>query len=63
PNTTIIGQLQNHISMPCCDFQPMNANFGILPQLCNPSRDKKARKLQYSERGLQDMQDYLDKRS
>lgn len=59
PSTTIIGSLQRHISTPSEDFQPMNANFGILPPLEKPLRDKKQRKLQYYERAVEDMQDYI----
>ena len=59
PSTTIIGSLQRHISTPSQDFQPMNANFGILPPLEKPLRDKKQRKLQYYERAVSDMLDYI----
>ncbi len=59
PSTTIIGSLQRHISTPSEDFQPMNANFGILPPLEKPLRDKKQRKLQYYERAVSDMLDYI----
>ncbi|MGN0765251.1 MAG: methylenetetrahydrofolate--tRNA-(uracil(54)-C(5))-methyltransferase (FADH(2)-oxidizing) TrmFO [Christensenellales bacterium] len=59
PSTTIIGSLQRHISTPSEDFQPMNANFGILPPLENPRRDKKQRKLQYYERAVDDMLGYI----
>ena len=34
---------------------PMNANFGLLPELDQPVRDKKARKLAMAERGLADL--------
>ena len=33
PNTTIIGALAEYISTESKNFQPMNANFGILPSL------------------------------
>ena len=59
PSTTIIGSLQRHISTPSEDFQPMNANFGILPPLEKPFRDKKQRKLQYYERAVDDMLVYI----
>lgn len=59
PSTTIIGSLQRHISTPSVDFQPMNANFGILPPLEKPLRDKKQRKLQYYERAVDDMLGYI----
>ncbi|MGN0771675.1 MAG: methylenetetrahydrofolate--tRNA-(uracil(54)-C(5))-methyltransferase (FADH(2)-oxidizing) TrmFO [Christensenellales bacterium] len=59
PQTTIIGSLQRHISTESSDFQPMNANFGILPPLQNLLRDKKQRKLQYYQRAVEDMQKYI----
>lgn len=33
PETTICGALMRHISAQNPDFQPMNANFGILPEI------------------------------
>ena len=33
PKETIIGALANYISTPNKNFQPMNANFGILPRV------------------------------
>ncbi len=41
PKNTMIGSLANYISTPKNNFQPMNANFGILPQLNEKIRDKK----------------------
>ena len=61
PKETIIGTLQRHVSQENMDYEPMNANFGILPQLENPKRDKKERKLQYKERSLEKMDEYLSK--
>ncbi|MDE6188804.1 MAG: methylenetetrahydrofolate--tRNA-(uracil(54)-C(5))-methyltransferase (FADH(2)-oxidizing) TrmFO [Clostridia bacterium] len=61
PETTVIGRLQRHISLEVDDYQPMNANFGILPQLSNPPRDKKQRKFKYSTRAIGDMERYLKK--
>ncbi len=40
---TALGALQTHISTPCKDFQPMNANYGILSPLPTRIRDKKER--------------------
>jgi len=34
------------------DFQPMKANFGILPELAVVVKDKRQRYLTYVERGL-----------
>ncbi len=56
PETTVIGRLQRHISTENDDYQPMNANFGILPVLTDPPRDKKARKFRYSTRAIGDME-------
>jgi methylenetetrahydrofolate--tRNA-(uracil-5-)-methyltransferase len=39
------------------DFQPMNANFGILPALPNPIRDKKKRYEEYVKRSRNIMAD------
>lgn len=38
---TMIGALANYISTPNSKFQPMNANFGILPELEEKIKDKK----------------------
>ncbi len=59
PDVSIIGQLQRHISTPVDDFQPMNANFGILPALNDPPRDKKQRKYKYSLRCIAAVESYL----
>ncbi len=40
---TVCGALQTHISTPTKDFQPMNANFGILSPLDIRIKDKKER--------------------
>lgn len=58
PESTIIGSLQRHISTKNVDFEPMNANFGILPLLDSKIRDKKLRKLAYYERSLKDITEY-----
>ena len=43
PKDTMIGALANYISSPKENFQPMNANFGIMPELPEKIRDKKLR--------------------
>ena len=50
---TICGALQTHISTPTKDFQPMNANFGILSPLPVRIRDKKERYHALAERALE----------
>ncbi|MCK5051187.1 MAG: methylenetetrahydrofolate--tRNA-(uracil(54)-C(5))-methyltransferase (FADH(2)-oxidizing) TrmFO [Candidatus Cloacimonetes bacterium] len=55
PNTTISGQLWKHMMTEQKNFQPMNANFGLLPPLEERIRDKKLRKQKYSERAIKDL--------
>lgn len=43
PKETMIGALAKYISTPNSKFQPMNANFGILPELPERIKDKKQR--------------------
>ena len=50
---TVIGALSKYISTPNERFQPMNANFGILPELEGKKiKDKKERYAKLAERGL-----------
>lgn len=49
---TMIGALAKYISIPNEKFQPMNANFGILPQLDEKIRDKKLRYEKLADRSL-----------
>ena len=62
PATTICGQLQRHVSTDNENYQPMNANFGILPPAGEKIRDKKMRKVAYFNRGIQDMKRFLEDR-
>lgn len=51
---TVIGALAKYISTPNNKFQPMNANFGILPELEGKKiKDKKERYMRLSERSLE----------
>jgi methylenetetrahydrofolate--tRNA-(uracil-5-)-methyltransferase len=54
PNTCMLGALVDYV---CAydgkDFQPMNSNWGIVPPLENPPRDKKERARMYAERGIE----------
>lgn len=53
---TVIGALAKYISTPNDRFQPMNANFGILPELEGKKiRDKKNRYRRLAERSLEDI--------
>ena len=49
---TVLGALAAHVSTKTADFQPMNANFGILRPLDTRVRDKKLRYEKMSERSL-----------
>lgn len=50
---TMIGALAKYISSPNEKFQPMNANYGILPSLDEKIRDKKLRYEKLSDRAIQ----------
>lgn len=55
PEYTVIGSLAKYISTENDKFQPMNANFGILPELDGKKiRDKKERYMKLAERSLQE---------
>ena len=54
------GALSRYISDPTVtDFQPMGANFGVLPALENRPRDKAERGQAYAERALKDLSAYI----
>lgn len=57
PEETVIGALAHYISTEKEKFQPMNANFGILPPLPQKIRDKKAKYQAYAERSLQRLEE------
>jgi methylenetetrahydrofolate--tRNA-(uracil-5-)-methyltransferase len=61
PKTTMIGGILDYITDPenAKKFQPMGANFGILPPLDERIRDKKERYLRLSQRGLKDFEKQL----
>ena len=50
---TVIGALAKYISTTNEKFQPMNANFGILPELEEKIKDKKLRYQKMAERSLE----------
>ncbi|MCI8761011.1 MAG: methylenetetrahydrofolate--tRNA-(uracil(54)-C(5))-methyltransferase (FADH(2)-oxidizing) TrmFO [Clostridia bacterium] len=53
---TVIGALAKYISTPNDKFQPMNANFGILPELEGKKiRDKKERYQKLAKRSLENL--------
>lgn len=57
PRTTITGSLTEYVSTCAGDFQPMNANFGLLPEL--HSVHKKERKQAYHDRAIKDLESLL----
>ena len=59
PKNTVIGALADYISTPKDDFQPMNANFGILPALSEEIRDKKERYKRLAEVSLEKVKEIL----
>jgi len=56
PADTMIGALQRHLSGPEGDFQPMNANMGLLPPAKGGRRERKSIK---AERALAALKHYL----
>ena len=56
---TVCGALQTHITTKVKDFQPMNANFGILQSLPVRIKDKKERYRALAERALACIQEQL----
>ena len=55
PETTMIGALAKYISTPNDKFQPMNANFGILPELGEKIKDKKIKYGKLADRGIESL--------
>ena len=53
PIETMIGALANYISTKNKNFQPMNANVGIIPELNEKIKDKKKRYEKLSNRSLE----------
>ncbi|MDZ4121362.1 MAG: methylenetetrahydrofolate--tRNA-(uracil(54)-C(5))-methyltransferase (FADH(2)-oxidizing) TrmFO, partial [Candidatus Cloacimonadaceae bacterium] len=60
PPETILGQLQRKLQdTEPKRFQPVNANFGLLPPLQNAIRDKKLKKEALSLRSMEALQAFL----
>ncbi len=57
-NTTVLGALSTHIAGATENFQPMNANFGILKPLDITIKDKKRRYAALAERALENIKIY-----
>lgn len=62
PAETLIGSLCRFISgTQNSNFQPMNANFGLLPPLNERIRNKKMRNMQLGERSLLEISEFSEK--
>lgn len=58
PGTTMLGALCHYVSRADADtFQPMKANFGLLPPLDPPVRNKRRRYRAYVTRALEDVEE------
>jgi methylenetetrahydrofolate--tRNA-(uracil-5-)-methyltransferase len=56
PHTTMLGSLCHYVThADPHDFQPMKANFGILPELDRCIKNKRERYQAYAERALNDL--------
>lgn len=61
PEYTINGQLQRYVSNETSqDFQPMNANFGLLPRTEKKIRKKQERGTYYRNRSIQALEKFLE---
>ena len=56
---TMIGALSKYISTPNQNFQPMNANFGILPSLEEKIKDKKLKYTKLADRAIVKLQENI----
>jgi methylenetetrahydrofolate--tRNA-(uracil-5-)-methyltransferase len=61
PIPTMIGALMNYVTHAAeVDFQPMKANYGILPELSQGKKmNKKQRAAAYSDRALDNLKEYM----
>ncbi|MBN1326611.1 MAG: FAD-dependent oxidoreductase, partial [Candidatus Cloacimonetes bacterium] len=59
PEESMSGQIWRFLLRPGQNFQPVNANFGLLPPLDRIIRDKKAKKAELSERALTSLRKFI----
>ena len=59
PETTMIGALAKYISTENDKFQPMNANFGIVPELNEKIKDKKIKYGKIADRAMQNLKNLI----
>ena len=57
-NLTMLGALAKYISTPNDKFQPMNANFGIVPELPKRIKDKKIKYGMLADRAIENLKIY-----
>lgn len=61
PVTTMLGALCHYVTHASMkDFQPMKANFGILPELPQPVKGKRERAKAHAQRALRDLHSFLE---
>jgi len=64
PPTTMLGALCHYVThAETKDFQPMKANFGLMPPLTQKVRNKKARYEAYIQRAQQDLETIIESES
>jgi methylenetetrahydrofolate--tRNA-(uracil-5-)-methyltransferase len=56
PPETAMGALARHISTPNKDFQPMNINFGLFPDLAYRVKSSREKKEQQAKRAIENIQ-------
>lgn len=61
PQSTVLGALARHVSAETEDFQPMNANYGILQPLGEQIKDKAEKRRRYAERSLKIIEELKEK--
>lgn len=62
PHETVIGSMARYITTANkINFQPMNANFGLLPDLPKKVKGKKERNEQHANRALETIQNFVKK--
>jgi methylenetetrahydrofolate--tRNA-(uracil-5-)-methyltransferase len=60
PPTTMVGALCRYVTTQQKEFQPMKANYGLLPPLQTRVRNKRARHQQMSMRALRDLDAFVE---
>ena len=59
PEVTMLGALLHYLrGADPGNFQPMNANFGLLEPLDSPARDKAKKRARLAERALAEIADF-----